>query len=190
MVSCVNAPESRSFVSSSPCMLVHRQPSRIGRKTPPSAWIFSLASLTIPQYKRSPTKVIQRIEPSSSKKYFNSLAERLGVPLTLPSSMKDSRRSRHRPDWHSSNLSGFSAPKPIRIMPLSKHSFSHLPLLPSLMYRTRVGLIGMTARVRLLMDAASSKISTSGQSGPLRLGAARGSNQHQRHIVLGLRPRP
>src|SRR5208283_1508708 len=111
-------------------------------------------------------KVIQSIDPSSSKKSRNSLVKRVAVPLCLTSAMKDSERSLHRPDWHSSNRWLRALPKPIRIIPFSRHSFSQLPPSPSLMYRTRVGLIFFPARVALVMHAPSSQISNAGQEQP------------------------
>lgn len=76
-------------------------------------------------------KVIQSVVPSSSKKSRNSFVKRLAVPLSLPSAVKDSASSPQRRDWHSRNLSGRAVPKPMRMMPFSRHSFSHLPPSPS-----------------------------------------------------------
>jgi len=53
-------------------------------------------------------------------------------------------RSSHLRDSHSANLAPRAEPNPIRMMPVSRHSGSQLPPLPSLMYRTRVGLTSVS----------------------------------------------
>src|SRR5262249_54336012 len=133
----VKAPESRSLVSSSPLMSVHRQPSATVRHTPsPSEWRSGGLSVTKPQYNRSPTKVIQSVLPWSSKNCCVSLVFRVAVPLVLPPARNEFVSSSHFPARHSENLSAVPLPNPNRIMPCSIHSFSHFPASPNFIYRT------------------------------------------------------
>jgi IS66 Orf2 like protein len=71
-------------------LLWDRQPFSTVRQTPsPSGCRSGRMGLRKPQCKLSFMKVIHGVLPSSSKNIFVSFVKRVGVPLSLPSVMKD-----------------------------------------------------------------------------------------------------
>src|ERR1700692_5022661 len=131
--SFVSATESRSFVMCPPLRSVQLHPPAIFLHTPlPSECLLGGVASTKPQYRRSPTKVIHKVEPSSLKKRRVSFVNRVAVPLLFPELTKDLVSLFHFPARASGYLSALELPKPNLMIPFFKHSFSHPPFLPSL----------------------------------------------------------